>query len=118
MPLSLVEAKSIVPLRPPSSSERQDRHRHPGLLDPRISDLLSLSAQLVRENEWLRRKARENGVKVPAKSAIKLETIEQPWQSDGFQYAALPDLVEPVTVKTKPPKPGKAFREDRRFGPS
>jgi hypothetical protein len=79
---------------------------------------LSFSAQLVRENEWLRRKARGNGVKVSAKSAIKLETIEQPWQSDGFQYAALPDLVEPVTVKTKPPKPDKAFREDRRFGPS
>jgi hypothetical protein len=59
--------------------------------------------------------------KVPAKSAIKPEAIEQSWQFDGFQYAALPDLVEPVTVKTKPPKPpklGKAFREDRRFGPS
>jgi hypothetical protein len=110
MPMSLLEAKTLCPLRALSVLERQQRRRHPQILDPRISDLMCFAASLIRENEHLRDVARRYGAKVTATTSLRCEVHPEPWQASGHPEDLLTDFV------TKPKKPKAKIKNSQRFG--
>src|SRR5262245_60479535 len=113
--LSWMEANQLVgPIRPLTLSERQDRFVHNGRLDPRCAEYMVMAAELVLENNRLRRQLINAGIEIAPKAKIVVRELEQPPESDGIEY---PAMVEPlsrdqlVRVKIRPKD-----RDQQKYG--
>lgn len=83
------EVRERVKLRPLTNYERQKRHRYPGVLDPRLTDLMFFCADLLRENEQLRAKGIKAGLKLKPRTSLTLKQVPEPFDSDGYPEAPL-----------------------------